>query len=45
VLEARGADVTWRVYEGMGHEVNDDEIALVEKLLSAVPRSAPSRMR
>ena len=41
VLAARGADVTWRVYEGMGHEVNDDEIVLVEKLLSAVPRSAP----
>jgi phospholipase/carboxylesterase len=38
VLEARGAEVTLRVYEGMGHEINDDEIALVEALLGATPR-------
>jgi predicted esterase len=40
VLEHRGAQVTWRVYEGLGHEINDDEIAFVEKLLGATPRSA-----
>ncbi|RQH00863.1 alpha/beta hydrolase [Natrarchaeobius oligotrophus] len=29
VLEALGADVTERIYEGMGHGVNEDELAFV----------------
>jgi predicted esterase len=39
VFEARDAEVTWRVYEGMDHIINDDEIALVSELL----RSATGR--
>jgi dienelactone hydrolase len=35
VFESRGADVTWRVYEGMGHIINDDEVDLVDRLLAA----------
>ena len=31
-----GADVTMRIYPGMGHLVNDDEIAFVQELLVAV---------
>lgn len=37
VFEAMGGDVTTRIYEGMGHGINDDEIervsAMVETLL------------
>jgi len=33
-FEARGAAVTWRVYPGMEHIINDDEIALVAELLA-----------
>jgi predicted esterase len=36
VFEARGADVTWRAYEGMDHIINDDEIVLVSELLAPV---------
>jgi len=36
-LAARGAVVTWRVYKGMGHEIIDDEVTLVEKLLAGAP--------
>lgn len=32
-LESRGAVVTWKVYEGMQHIINDDEVRLVEELL------------
>jgi phospholipase/carboxylesterase len=35
VFESRGAEVTWRVYEGMDHIINDDQIALVSKLLTS----------
>ena len=31
-----GADVTLRIYPGMGHLVNDDEIAWVQRLLDSV---------
>jgi predicted esterase len=31
-----GADVTTRIYPGMGHLVNDDEIAWARELLSAI---------
>jgi predicted esterase len=33
VLTRRGADVHWRVYDGMGHIINDDEVALVADML------------
>jgi len=34
VFEDLGGDVTERIYEGMGHTVNDDEIAFVADLLA-----------
>ncbi len=34
VFAARGAEVTWRVYEGMEHIINDDEVRLVGDLLA-----------
>lgn len=34
VFEARGAAVSWTVYEGMEHIINDDEIRLVDDLLA-----------
>jgi phospholipase/carboxylesterase len=34
VFEARGADVTWRAYEGMDHIINDDEIMLISELFA-----------
>ena len=34
VFTARGAEVTWRVYEGMEHIINDDEVRLVGDLLA-----------
>jgi predicted esterase len=36
LLRRMGADVTMRIYPGMGHLVNDDEIAFVQELLVAV---------
>jgi len=33
VFERRGASVTERIYPGMGHVVNDDEITFVQSLL------------
>lgn len=36
VLRALGAKVTERIYPGMGHTVNDDELAAVRELLEAV---------
>ena len=33
VFERRGADVTERIYPGMGHVVNDDEIAFAQTLM------------
>ena len=35
VFTARGGAVTWRVYEGMEHIINDDEVRLVGDLLAA----------
>ena len=34
VLEALGADVDERIYEGMGHTVNPDELAAVDELVT-----------
>jgi len=36
VFSRLGADVTLRIYPGMGHVVNDDEIAFAQGLLDAV---------
>jgi phospholipase/carboxylesterase len=36
VFRRLGADVTLRIYPGMGHLVNNDEIAFAQKLLDAV---------
>jgi predicted esterase len=36
VFERMGAAVTTRIYPGMGHEVNDDEIAFARVLMDAV---------
>jgi phospholipase/carboxylesterase len=33
-----GGDVDERIYEGMGHGVNDDELAAVGELLGSVGR-------
>jgi phospholipase/carboxylesterase len=37
-LERMGAAVTCRIYEGMGHTVNDDEIGFARELVEAVSR-------
>ncbi len=36
VFEAMGADVEKRIYEGMGHTVNEDELNYIKKQLSKV---------
>ncbi|TKX86127.1 phospholipase [Halorubrum sp. SS5] len=36
VLEALGADVDERIYEGMGHGINDDEVAAVSELVASL---------
>ncbi|ELY55858.1 alpha/beta hydrolase [Natronolimnohabitans innermongolicus] len=36
VLEAMNGDVTERLYEGMGHGVNEDELAFVSELVAAL---------
>jgi len=40
VLRRLGADVTLRLYAGMGHTVNDDELAHARAVLAAVAGSA-----
>jgi phospholipase/carboxylesterase len=37
VFERMGADVTMRLYPGMGHLVNDDEVAAMQDLLAQLP--------
>jgi predicted esterase len=39
VFERMGATVTTRIYPGMGHLVNDDEVAFAKDLLAAVAGS------
>jgi predicted esterase len=39
-LEAMGADVTLRIYPGMGHTVNRDEIVLARRLLAPLSGDA-----
>ena len=36
VLQRMGGDVTMRLYRGMGHTVNDDELAAVRAMLAAL---------
>ncbi|HEX5958602.1 MAG TPA: alpha/beta fold hydrolase [Hyphomicrobiaceae bacterium] len=36
VLRGLGAEVTERIYPGMGHTINDDEIALVRQLVEGL---------
>jgi phospholipase/carboxylesterase len=36
VLRRLGGDVTERIYPGMGHTVNADEVAHVTKLLAGI---------
>jgi predicted esterase len=38
VFARMGADVTTRIYPGMGHTINDDEIAWAQGLLDAVAK-------
>ena len=38
ILERLGGAVSLRLYPGMGHEVNDDEIAWVQALVETVDR-------
>ena len=37
VLQGLGAEVTERIYSGMGHSVNDDEIGRIKALLAGLP--------
>ena len=41
VLERMGGSVTTRIYPGMGHTVNEDEIAAVRELLRGMAETAP----
>lgn len=36
VFQSMGADVTERIYPGMGHTVNDDEIAHIVRMMDAI---------
>ncbi|HUG15033.1 MAG TPA: dienelactone hydrolase family protein [Thermomicrobiales bacterium] len=40
VLRGLGADVTERLYPGMGHEINHDEIRFVQQMMASVVASA-----
>lgn len=42
VLQDLGAEVTERIYPGMGHTVNDDEIGRIKALLDALPSAIDS---
>jgi predicted esterase len=41
VFERMGAEVTKRIYPGMGHTVNGDEIRLTQRLMDAILAAAP----
>jgi predicted esterase len=38
ILEELGAGITIKLYPGMGHEVNQDELSHVRELMAALPR-------
>jgi predicted esterase len=42
VFERMGAAVTKRIYPGMGHLVNEDEIAFTREIMDGILRDAPS---
>jgi predicted esterase len=42
ILGGLGASVTERIYPGMGHSVNEDEIAHLQAMLDGVRRSGPA---
>lgn len=42
VLSALGAEVDERIYPGMGHTVNEDEVAAIRELLRGMAGKAPS---
>jgi predicted esterase len=35
VMRRLGGDVTMRLYPGMGHQINEDEIAAVQAMMEA----------
>jgi predicted esterase len=37
VLRRLGAEVTMRLYPGMGHTINEDEIAAVRRMMEPQP--------
>ena len=42
VLRRLGGDVTERIYPGLGHTINDDEIAHVRRILAAMAAADPA---
>ena len=36
ILEELGAQVDFRIYPGLGHTINEDEISVVKKMLSSI---------
>lgn len=45
VFERLNADVTERIYEGMGHGINDDEIEFVREMVAALVDDTPASER
>jgi predicted esterase len=45
VLRGMGADVDERIYPGMGHSVNADEVKAVKALLDALAASSPESVQ
>lgn len=41
IFERMDADVTMRLYEGMGHGINEDELRAVTELLDGLSRDEP----
>ena len=42
VLRRLGGDVTMRLYPGMGHTINEDEIAMLQAMMEAARSASPS---
>jgi predicted esterase len=43
VLQRLGGNVTMRLYPGMGHTINEDELEAVRKILELLPGQAHAR--
>ncbi|MGZ8399173.1 MAG: alpha/beta hydrolase, partial [Gemmatimonadales bacterium] len=41
VMQGLGGDVTMRLYPGMGHTINEDEIAAVQAMMEAGALNPP----